>query len=73
MSQAILGMNVEQQAREALALSPIHAHRQLHVEHSGGVLFLHGRVESFYYKQMAQEVIRSICRGVQLENNIAVD
>ena len=63
----------EQQAREALAHSPIYSHHKLNVELAGDALILQGRVESFYYKQMAQEVVRNICRGMQLINEIAVD
>jgi hypothetical protein len=64
---------VENRVREALANSPIQAHRQLRVEQTGETLFLHGRLESFYYKQLAQEIVRSICRNVQVVNEISVD
>lgn len=64
---------VESRVREAFAASPIHAHRQLQVAQSGESLHLHGRLESFYYKQLAQEIVRTICRNVQVVNEIAVD
>ena len=63
----------ERLVREAFAHSPIHAHRLLKVEQTGETLYLHGRLESFYYKQMAQEIIRTICSNVQLVNEIDVD
>ena len=37
------------------------------------ILFLHGSVESYYYKQLAQEVVRNICRSLQVVNEIDVD
>jgi hypothetical protein len=43
------------------------------VEQAGNTLYLHGRVESFYYKQLAQEVVRSVCRGVQVSNELDVE
>lgn len=64
---------VDEVVREALAHSPIQSHRRIRVEQSGDTLFLHGRVESFYYKQLAQEVVRGLCRGVQLSNELDVD
>lgn len=73
MAEATLVPEVEQLVRNALAHSPIQSHRKIRVEQSGDTLFLHGRVESFYYKQLAQEVVRSLCRGVHLANEIDVD
>lgn len=78
MSQALLSIDeriseVEQLVREALAHSPIQSHRKIRVEQAGDILFLHGCVESFYYKQLAQEVVRNICRGVRLANELDVD
>lgn len=64
---------VEQVVREALAHSPIQSHRKIRVEQTGDTLFLHGRVESFYYKQLAQEVVRNVCRGVQVANELDVE
>ena len=64
---------VHEQVREALAASPIQSHRRIRVEQSGDKLYLHGRVESFYYKQLAQEVVRNICRGMQLSNELDVE
>ncbi len=63
----------EQLVLDALAQSPIQSHRKIRVEQAGDTLYLHGSVESFYYKQLAQEVVRNICRGVQLENELAVE
>jgi len=38
----------------------------------GDKLFLHGMVESFYYKQLAQEAVRPVLNGVRLVNSIEV-
>jgi len=73
MAEATLTSEVEQQVRDALAQSPIQSHRKIRVEQSGDTLYLHGRVESFYYKQLAQEVVRNVCRGVHLANELDVD
>ena len=64
---------VEQVVRDALAHSPIQSHRKIRVEQAGDTLYLHGCVESFYYKQLAQEVVRTVCRGVQVSNDLDVE
>lgn len=75
MAQATLpsAPALEQVVREALAQSPIQSHRKIRVEQAGNTLYLHGCVESFYYKQLAQEVVRSVCRGVQVSNELDVE
>jgi osmotically-inducible protein OsmY len=73
VAEATLTPVVEQVVRDALANSPIQSHRSIRVEQSGDTLYLHGRVESFYYKQLAQEVVRNVCRGVQVSNELDVD
>lgn len=59
-------------AQSALANSPIWELRDLQVEHHGGSLLLSGSVSSFYHKQLAQEVIRSVCLDIPLINEIRV-
>jgi hypothetical protein len=56
----------------AFAASPIHALRQLRVESQDHTLLLHGRVSSFYYKQLAQEVARSFADGFRVINSVGV-
>jgi len=75
MAQATLSSApaLEQVVREALAQSPIQSHRRIRVEQAGDTLYLHGCVESFYYKQLAQEVVRSVCRGAQVSNELDVE
>jgi hypothetical protein len=61
------------QARSALAKSPIYALRELHVQRDGNFLVLSGRVESFYHKQLAQEIIRLIATDLHVVNSIDVN
>ena len=61
------------QAQAALAESPIYDLRDLRVEQYNGSLMISGTVSSFYYKQLAQEVVRAICRDVEVVNSILVE
>jgi len=56
-------------AQAALANSPIYELRELSVEHDRArdVLYLSGTVSSFYHKQLAQEVVRAVCKNIELE------
>ena len=65
--------DVETRAQTALNESPIYALRNLSVERAGEVLYISGRVSSFYYKQLAQEVVRAASNGLQVRNTIDVD
>lgn len=67
-----MSQDVCARAQMALADSPVFALRLLRVEGSGQTLHLHGRVNSFYHKQLAQEVVRSVASGVELINTIDV-
>jgi hypothetical protein len=60
-------------AKSALAHSQIYALRDIHVEQSGDSILLQGRVDTFYHKQLAQEVVRMVACGMRVENAIAVD
>ena len=60
------------QAREALRQSFLQDLRALSVEQAGESLVITGRVTSFYHKQMAQEIIRAVCQGVELHNTVDV-
>lgn len=69
--------DVEPRAQKALASSPVFELRELRVQQHEGCLVLSGVVSSFYYKQLAQEVVRAICRecdefDVELINAIRV-
>ncbi len=68
----LMAQDVVAQAQSALASSPIQALRDLHVASDGERLLISGRVDSFYHKQMAQEVVRAIAKGWQVVNGVNV-
>ena len=53
----------------ALANSPIYELRELRVEFdtTRDSLLISGMVSSFYHKQLAQEVVRAVCKNAELE------
>lgn len=63
---------VAERAQQALAESPIYALRELRVDQAENTLTLSGRVATYYQKQLAQEVVRSVADGVTLFNRIDV-
>ena len=65
---------VQPRAQSALANSPIHELRDLEVQQQNGALLICGVVSSFYHKQLAQEVVRAVCRefAIELVNSIRV-
>jgi osmotically-inducible protein OsmY len=71
-------VEVQPRAQAALAGSPILELRVIKVQSRDLTLMLSGRVSSFYHKQLAQEVVRAICRecdkpDIELVNSIRVD
>lgn len=60
------------QARAALECSRIYVLRRLHVEQVGQAILLRGRVDSYYHKQLAQELVRMAIDGVEVINHIRV-
>ncbi|MGO8752192.1 MAG: BON domain-containing protein [Thermoguttaceae bacterium] len=60
-------------ARERLRGSPYGSLRTVSCECKDGVLFLRGRLSSFYHKQLAQEVVARIVGVTQVINEIEVD
>lgn len=62
-----------QRARAALAASPVFALRELDVAMAGDRLIISGRVNCFYHKQLAQEIVRNAVEGVPVINAISVD
>jgi hypothetical protein len=65
--------DVVNRAQSALAESPIFVLRELRVRQQQGRLLLSGRVDSYYHKQLAQEVVRAVADGLQVINSIDVD
>jgi len=59
-------------AQSALAGSPVYELRDLQVQHREGALLISGAVSTFYHKQLAQEVVRSVCRDIDVVNSIDV-
>lgn len=65
--------DVRPRAQAALANSPFYELRELQVDAHDGTLLISGRVSSFYHKQLAQEVVRSVCLDAQVVNTIDVE
>ena len=61
------------QAKAALSSSRIFDLRRLDVEQDGDCVVLRGRVDSFYHKQLAQELVRVAVDGAEVINAISVD
>jgi hypothetical protein len=59
-------------ARFALMESPVSVLRELTVVQSKGVLRISGEVSTFYHKQLAQEVVRSVADGMRVANLVHV-
>ncbi len=64
---------LERRAQTALAGSPIFVLRELRVESVDDALLLSGRVDTYYHKQLAQEVVRAVSDGLTVINQIDVD
>ena len=64
--------DVQPRAQAALANSPIHELRDLQIEQREGALSISGVVSSYYHKQLAQEVVRAVCREIELVNSVRV-
>ena len=61
------------QAKAALATSRIFDLRSLDVDQEGESVVLRGRVDSFYHKQLAQELVRVAVDGTEVINAISVE
>jgi osmotically-inducible protein OsmY len=64
--------DVECRIQTALAASPIYALRELRVSVHGSSLRLQGAVTSYYHKQLAQEIVRSLAGDLEVVNSVAV-
>jgi hypothetical protein len=65
---SVMNQDVQPRAQRALAASAIPELRELRVEQSDDSLLICGVVSSFYHKQLAQEVVRAVCRDCQDAN-----
>jgi hypothetical protein len=71
--QAITIEELQPRAQAALVNSPFYELRGLQVEWRDDALLLSGCVSSFYHKQLAQEVVRSVCSDTNVVNSICVE
>lgn len=60
------------QAKTVLLRSRIYVLRTLHVFQDGEAIILRGSVDSYYHKQLAQELVRMAVDGVEVINLIDV-
>ena len=60
------------QAQDALKNSPLNVLRQLAVDEVNDRLVITGKVETYYQKQQAQELVRSVSGDMQVENEVRV-
>ena len=65
-------LELSRRAQHALESSPIRVLRDVRVDRSGKALVLSGHVESFYLKQLAQELVRTVATNCELINSIDV-
>jgi hypothetical protein len=72
MSLATMPVQMQPRATAVLAKSPFYELRGLQIEQHDNALYISGTVSSFYLKQLAQEVVRSVCQGIALVNAIRV-
>ncbi len=64
--------DLQPRAQAALVNSPFYELRGLQVQERGRTLLISGCVTSFYHKQLAQEVVRSVCSDTEVINTIRV-
>jgi hypothetical protein len=67
-----LATATHERAQRALLNSPIHALRELRVEQVDDALVLSGCVQTFYHKQLAQELVRTVADECELVNSVDV-
>lgn len=64
--------DVELRVREALTRCSIYVLREIEVELDGEAIMLNGCVDSFYHKQLAQEIVKNVVDGVEVVNALRV-
>ena len=67
-----LRTEVTNTASSVLSRSPVRDLRRIRVDGKADHLKLSGKVRSYYHKQLAQETVRGIARGMRLVNQIQV-
>ena len=71
-STTLVSIQVMTNAQRLLEERLLSATRQIRLEYREGILFLRGRLPSFYQKQLAQETIRNLDGVQQIVNRIEV-
>lgn len=59
-------------ARAALSLSSIYVLRKIQIDLDGDALVMRGRVDSYYHKQLAQELVKAAVEGIAVLNALQV-
>jgi hypothetical protein len=72
MMTAMSMNDLHSRAQMVLSNSPFYELRELQVDQRENALFISGTVSSFYHKQLAREVVRSVCTGIEVVNSIQV-
>ena len=67
MANGSLLETLQPRAQAALGKSPVCELRDLRIERREGTLVISGAVSSFYHKQLAQEVVRAVCKDCEIE------
>ncbi len=63
---------VTEAAKDSLQKSPYVSIKAVSCEYDGGILFLRGRLPSYYHKQLAQEAVAKLGEVEQVVNEIEV-
>ncbi len=72
LSKAAPRTTLQDRVHNALISSPYTSGRRVRIEAEEGAVRLHGRVESYFEKQMAQEIVRRLDGVQRIENLIEV-
>jgi hypothetical protein len=67
MANVSLLDTLQPRAQMALRNSPVSELRALRVERREATLVISGTVSSFYHKQLAQEVVRAVCKDCEVD------
>ncbi|GIW93112.1 MAG: hypothetical protein KatS3mg110_1153 [Pirellulaceae bacterium] len=62
----------QRRAQAALAASSVYVLRDVQVQELNGQLILTGKVDSYYHKQLAQEIVRAVVRHLRIVNELEV-
>ena len=65
-------LRLRQEARLRLAASPYRCLREIECDCNGDVVLLRGKLPSYFFKQLAQELLRNLsgCSGVENQTEV---